>query len=247
MEYGDDDLPQGEVRPLISKEQWYVFRVTWPSQMFWLLVYGLIALIGYAIVGVRLSHAAPVCHQVSDAYELALADTQGTGQQLWETKVRNGDCADLIEAKYYRTLSTYTSDEFSRVVEYRLWGKSLYGLITTLPRGVWMVQHQPHQGHPEDMAMHEKFYSTWNMPNYGRPRLSSCCNKNDCYATPIRQVDGKYYARRREDGMWLLIPPNKLEQLQPDERESPDGQSHACIAPPYAGNAVYCATLGTGT
>jgi hypothetical protein len=36
-------------------------------------------------------------------------------------------------------------------------------------------------GHPpEDAALHEKFYSTWYMPD--NP-VRSCCNSADCYPT----------------------------------------------------------------
>jgi hypothetical protein len=106
---------------------------------------------------------------------------------------------------------------------------------------------QTHQHPAKDAALHEQFYSKWNMPNNGHERTSSCCNKHDCYPTPIKQVDGQYYALRREDQKWIPFPASKLEQNQTDERESPDHQSHACIPPPQNGNHVYCATLGTGT
>src|SRR5215813_8993762 len=57
---------------------------------------------------------------------------------------------------------------------------------------------------PQDMALHERFYSTWHMPD--NPALS-CCNKADCYPTDIKYLDGNIYARRREDGKYILIPP----------------------------------------
>lgn len=103
-----------------------------------------------------------------------------------------------------------------------------------------------HHDHPQDLDLHNKFYSNWLVPNPYGPRVSSCCSKNDCYPTAVIVRNGQYYARRREDGAWLRVPPERLEQNQPDPRESPDHQSHACIAPPHAGNYVYCATLGAG-
>jgi hypothetical protein len=40
--------------------------------------------------------------------------------------------------------------------------------------------------HPsEDEALHEKFYSTWYMPD--NPS-KSCCNKQDCYPTEIKYI-----------------------------------------------------------
>ena len=105
---------------------------------------------------------------------------------------------------------------------------------------------QTHNHPPQDALLHEQFYSTWQIPNYGNPRVYSCCNKKDCYPTSIKMVDGKYYARRREDGHWVYINPDRLEQNQTDMKESPDGQSHACMGPPGVSNTVYCATLGAG-
>jgi len=58
MEYYDrDDLPQVEVGDVISKEQKLVFLLTWPTQLFWLLLYAAIAFAGYAIVGYRAANA----------------------------------------------------------------------------------------------------------------------------------------------------------------------------------------------
>lgn len=100
-------------------------------------------------------------------------------------------------------------------------------------------RHHP----PQDMALHEKFYSTWHMPD--NPALS-CCNDADCYPTDIKYVDGKIYAKRREDGKYILIPPQKVEH----NRDNPDGRNHLCAPPPGLSNssdAVYCFALGGAT
>ena len=98
--------------------------------------------------------------------------------------------------------------------------------------------------HPrEDQALHEKFYSTWYMPD--NPN-SSCCNDADCYPTEIKYVGGNIYARRREDGKYILIPPQKVER----HRDNPDGRNHLCAPPPnnfHPTNAVSCFSLGGGT
>jgi len=96
---------------------------------------------------------------------------------------------------------------------------------------------------PQDMALHEKFYSTWYMPD--NPTLS-CCNNADCYPTDIKYVDGNIYARRREDGKYILIPPQKVEH----NRDNPDGRNHLCAPPPGLSNSsdtVYCFALGGAT
>ncbi len=70
--------------------------------------------------------------------------TQGTAQELWTQKVAEGRCANLEEAYYVRKLSTYhdKAGVLTRVAQLCLWGERVYGLITTLPRGVWMVRHR---------------------------------------------------------------------------------------------------------
>lgn len=105
-------------------------------------------------------------------------------------------------------------------------------------------QGQAERRHPaQDMALHEKFYSTWRMPD--NPALS-CCNNADCYPTDIKYVDGKIYALRREDGKYILIPPQKVEH----NRDNPDGRNHLCAPPPGLSNSsdtVYCFALGGAT
>ena len=108
---------------------------------------------------------------------------------------------------------------------------------------LWTIQHE---GHPQDLLLHDKFYSTWNQPNNGNRRRVSCCNNQDCYPTNIVFKEGKWWAQRREDLKWIMVPDGKLEHNQPDPRESPDHQSHACISPPIGGDYVFCAVLGAG-
>ena len=99
-----------------------------------------------------------------------------------------------------------------------------------------------HYHPPQDEALHEKFYSTWYMPD--NP-AKSCCNKADCYPTEIKYVGSFIYARRREDGKYILIPPWKVER----NRDNPDGRNHLCAPPPNAyhrDDTVFCFSLGGG-
>jgi hypothetical protein len=94
-----------------------------------------------------------------------------------------------------------------------------------------------------DTAIHEKFYSSWMMPD--RPDRS-CCNKQDCYPTEVRYRDGFWEAKRREDGRYIWIPWEKVES----HRNNPDGRNHVCMPPPeraYNGGEVFCFALGAGT
>lgn len=99
----------------------------------------------------------------------------------------------------------------------------------------------PHHHPPQDAAIHERFYSTWMRPDY--PNLS-CCNLEDCYPTQMKQVGAEWYALRREDSQWVLIPASKIEQ----HRDNPDGRNHVCMSKPYPDgtSSVYCAILGGG-
>ena len=102
-----------------------------------------------------------------------------------------------------------------------------------------VARHHPLQ----DMPLHEKFYSTWHMPD--RPNVS-CCNDADCYPTEIQYADGNIYAKRREDGKYILIPPEKLER----NRDNPDGRNHLCAPPPSGfqpSDTVFCFALGGAT
>ena len=100
-----------------------------------------------------------------------------------------------------------------------------------------------HRHPPQDEALHEKFYSTWYMPD--NP-TKSCCNKADCYPTEIKYIGGNIYALRREDGRYLRVPAQKVER----NRDSPDGRSHLCAPPPestHPPETVFCFSLGGGT
>ena len=101
------------------------------------------------------------------------------------------------------------------------------------------VRHHPMQ----DMALHENFYSTWHMPDH--PNVG-CCNDADCYPTEIQFVDGNIYAKRREDGKYISIPPEKVER----NRDNPDGRNHLCAPPPNVftpSDTVFCFALGGAT
>jgi hypothetical protein len=67
------------------------------------------------------------------------------------------------------------------------------------------------------------------------------------YPTEIKSVDGKIYAKRREDGKYILIPSQKIDR----NRDNPDGRNHLCAPPPgFAKNpvdTVYCFALGGAT
>jgi hypothetical protein len=83
-----------------------------------------------------------------------------------------------------------------------------------------------------------QFYETWTRPDL--PNVS-CCSRVDC--APVRTArqgaDGRWQAQRDSDGVWLDVPPERVEQ----NRDSPDGRSHMCS---MASN-VLCFIPGGGT
>lgn len=103
---------------------------------------------------------------------------------------------------------------------------------------------QEHRHPPQDVPLHEQFYSTWYMPD---EPTKSCCNKADCYPTVAEFVNGRWTARRREDGKWLDIPDAKIER----QRDMPDSRAHLCAPPPmhphYPKDTVFCFGIGTGS
>ena len=118
-------------------------------------------------------------------------------------------------------------------------------LLATAPARPQEVGEGPATRHhpPKDQWLHEKFYLTWHMPD--NPS-ASCCNDADCYPTEIKLLDGNIYAKRREDGKYILVPPQKVER----NRDNPDGRNHLCAPPPMAYNptdTVYCFALGGAT
>jgi len=77
---------------------------------------------------------------------------------------------------------------------------------------------------PQDEALHEKFYSTWYMPD--NP-AKSCCNKADCYR-PRSNMSAATSTAAPEDGNYILIPAWKIER----NRDNPDGRNHLCAPSP---------------
>ena len=115
-------------------------------------------------------------------------------------------------------------------------------LCCTLTTAI-QAQESEHRHPPQDQQLHENFYSTWRMPD--NPWVG-CCNDADCYPTEIMYVDGNIYAKRREDGKYIFIPPEKVER----NRDNPDGRNHLCAPPPVRlspSDTVFCFALGGAT
>ena len=77
----------------------------------WARAFGLLMI---ALCVISEAKAAPVCAEKQDAYKLALADMQGTGEKLWNELVAEGKCAN-VPARYLWTMDTYKHPEFTNV------------------------------------------------------------------------------------------------------------------------------------
>ena len=124
-----------------------------------------------------------------------------------------------------------------------LWGFLCCILATSVKAQESGQDQTAHRHPPQDQQLHEKFYSTWRMPDH--PAIG-CCNNADCYATEIKYVDGNIYAKRREDGKYIFVPPEKVEK----NRDNPDGRNHLCAPLPgrlSPSDTVFCFALGGAT
>lgn len=115
-------------------------------------------------------------------------------------------------------------------------------LIALLFRPIFLSGQELH--HHEGMSAEvDKFYSYWLQPNKGLPRHFGCCNRIDCYPTEAKLDDtGHWWFLHRESMRWLPVPDDKVEHLQLDPKESPDGRNHVCAS--KLGN-VYCFVVGS--
>lgn len=85
------------------------------------------------------------------------------------------------------------------------------------------MEMAPHANRPQDLPLHEKFYSNWMMPSN---RDVSCCHNQDCEPAESRFENGHWLARKvsEPDKEFTPIPDEKIEH----DRDSPDGRSHIC-------------------
>lgn len=130
----------------------------------------------------------------------------------------------------------------------------LYATLILIVLGIGMLLHscgisfgQDHNHPPELSQLHETFYNKWMRPNIRNSdgeRTNSCCNKEDCFPTPVRRKGDGYEALDRDRQTWVFFSKELIEQEQTDPVESPDHQSHACIRP-YSKTPL-CVTLGSG-
>ena len=112
-------------------------------------------------------------------------------------------------------------------------------LILAVGPAIAQEGHHP----PRDQAIHERFYSTWMMP---QNRNVSCCNNHDCSPAEAKLENGDWIARKVGEDDWAYVPPAKIDY----DRDSPDGRSHLCGRHFFRNGidelTVFCFIPGTG-
>ena len=99
------------------------------------------------------------------------------------------------------------------------------GLILALSFSAAAQEMHHHDGMTPEV---DKFYSYWLQPNHGNARYMGCCNRVDCYSTEAKMIGGHWWYLHRETLRWMPVPDERVEHLQGDPRESPDGMNHVC-------------------
>jgi hypothetical protein len=120
--------------------------------------------------------------------------------------------------------------------------KAIFPLIFAglLFLGIGAAVAQEHHHPQQDQEIHEKFYSTWMMPDN---RNVSCCHNEDCAPAESKYEDGQWLARKVGDtGNFTPIPPQKIER----DRDTPDGRSHLCSRSAWPGMSIFCFIPGAG-
>jgi len=104
------------------------------------------------------------------------------------------------------------------------------------------AEEQPGHTHEGEVG---KFYQTWKQPtdrNENGERTKGCCGENDCHpVAQLRRNGEDWFFYDTTYRVWILIPPDKIEDNQPDPRDSPDGNWHVC----NQRSMVFCAVRGS--
>lgn len=81
-------------------------------------------------------------------------------------------------------------------------------------------------------------YQDWRQPRTGISCCSGHAEYGDCYPTEAKFENGVWFAQRREDNLWLAIPPEKVLT----DGATPDGKAHLCAPKPQSAEdfRVYC-------
>ena len=140
-------------------------------------------------------------------------------------------------------------------------GKTVIFCCAVIVLGLALVIMQTVQGWGHDvmpgMTKEQKdvaeFYAGWKRPDLrekkNNTRWSSCCNKTDCHEVDVKTERGIWFFKDIYTQQWFPIPADKLEDNQPDPRESPDGKSHVCYSAYTTSSVAYvnifCAVLGS--
>ncbi len=128
---------------------------------------------------------------------------------------------------------------------------------------VGLEAHEHKPGESTEAARVVEFYSSWKRPKGDfsiNHRMPTCCygsgSQQDCFPVLATRINEKGVrevmpdvsgaateAQVKYGDKWYPLNHSIEEDKQPDPRESPDGQSHVCVAP--SGDAI-CYVPGWG-
>lgn len=128
----------------------------------------------------------------------------------------------------------------------------MLGMVVALLLLIAPAHAQEHQ-HPDHTYTSDVgyFYTTWKSPladpPYAARRKIGCCDLQHCSSVLVFKRDGQWWARgHRVFPAEIILPADVIESNQPDPRESPNSQSHACITLKRGERVVMCAVLESG-
>lgn len=93
------------------------------------------------------------------------------------------------------------------------------------------AQEHRHPPQDADADAHATFYWYLTRPDIEGSNPGSCCGSGDCYPTPARYVNGQWEALRREDRVWIIIPPERVVTRRDELARRPDHQATLCALP----------------
>lgn len=105
----------------------------------------------------------------------------------------------------------------------------LCGLILSF--GWWLSFALAQDGHrhpAQDLQAHRSFYWYLTRPDIPNAPRGSCCSDGDCYQTPARIVDGKWWALRREDQQWIEVPAWRVVTREDELARRTDNRATLC-------------------
>lgn len=93
-----------------------------------------------------------------------------------------------------------------------------------------------HRHPPQDANAHEEFYKHLTRPDIPDAKPGSCCSGFDCYPTAAQYREGRWFALRREDQTWIVVPEERVVVREDQLARRPNMEATLCALP----HMTYC-------